>query len=99
MRLSVDLARLAALGVKAATAGGAPRLRASQIDGFQPEGAWAAGEALELQAKGRGHNEAGCSSSSSEMHLPVTHATIRLVLVSPLSVSYTSATVRPRSSS
>ena len=57
MRLSVDVARLAALGVKAAAAGGAPRLRASQIDGFQPEGVWAAGEAIEVQSKGSGHNE------------------------------------------
>ena len=57
MRLSVDVARLASLGVKGAAAGGAPRLRALSIDGFQPEGAWAAGEALELQAKGSGHNE------------------------------------------
>ena len=57
VRLSVDVARLASLGVKGAAAGGEPRLRASPIDGFQPEGAWAAGEALELQAKGSGHNE------------------------------------------
>jgi hypothetical protein len=57
VRLSVDVARLASLGVKGAAAGGEPRLRASPIDGFQPEGAWAAGEALQLQAKGSGHNE------------------------------------------
>ena len=57
MRLSVDVARLASLGVKGAAAGGAPRLHASAIEGFQPEGAWAADEALELQAKGSGHNE------------------------------------------
>jgi len=57
VRLSVDVARLASLGVKGAAAGGAPRLHASAIEGFQPEGAWAADEALELQPKGSGHNE------------------------------------------
>ena len=57
VQLSVDAALLASLGVTGAAGGGAPRLRAVQIDGFQPAGAWAPGASLELQAKGSGHNE------------------------------------------
>ena len=47
---------VAALGLQR-PAGASAQLSARAIEGFQPAGSWGAGEELELQPKGSGHNE------------------------------------------
>jgi hypothetical protein len=51
-----DWEAVAALGLQR-PAGASAQLSARAIEGFQPAGSWGAGEELELQPKGSGHNE------------------------------------------
>ena len=54
--LEWDWEAVAALGLQR-PAGASAQLSARAIEGFQPAGSWGAGEELELQPKGSGHNE------------------------------------------
>lgn len=55
IKLTIDWEKLKALGVTLEEAGA--RVRAPLIEGFQPQGSWAASESFLVRGKGAGDNE------------------------------------------